>query len=428
MLFENNMPYMITKVLVSLLGTLGMMCSTAQFISNRRKIFVILAVFFLWTALSSAAIIYFGGYLTFSRVFVFTISFPAVFIQHRITSGNSARLVFTRATHILFSLYVTASITLLTGLIHGTMLTDILFRVLAYALVIMMEFLFLRHPFLRLANTASKGWGVLSMVPCALILFAVALAFYPVHYTTSRSSIVLIYILGAVIVVIYFSIFQYLNMQYRFQMQEHNQDMLKLQIQSLKKKTAETAAAEEKARIDRHDARHRLQTIASLVENGEKQAVLDYIDNSISQMNPGETARYCADPVLNATLSSYFEQAAAEKISLEASISVPDSLPVDSAEISIVFANALENAINACKKLPEKSRKIICKCIYKPVLMLEISNPFHGTVNFSSDGLPISEEEGHGIGTRSIMVFCKKYDAFYNFTAKDGWFRLTVAL
>ena len=60
--------------------------------------------------------------------------------------------------------------------------------------------------------------------------------------------------------------------------------------------------------------------------------------------------------------------------------------------------------------------------------MLEISNPCCGTVAFSEDGMPLSKEDEHGIGTRSIMAFCKKYDALCSFTAEDGWFTLKVVL
>ena len=81
-----------------------------------------------------------------------------------------------------------------------------------------------------------------------------------------------------------------------------------------------------------------------------------------------------------------------------------------------------------CCQLPKEQRAIICKCIYKSGLILKISNTCVNDIVFSPDGIPLSKEEEHGIGTRSIMAFCKKYNAFCTFTAKDGWFTLKIVL
>lgn len=202
--------------------------------------------------------------------------------------------------------------------------------------------------------------------------------------------------------------------------------LLEYQVNNLKEKVAEDMAIEEKKKIDRHDARHKLQVLSSLIESGNTSAALDYINHFISFFPLQETKHYCKEPILNATLSSYLGQAATADIVLETYLCIPDSLPVDSAELSCVFANALENAIAYCRKLPKEQRKIICKCIDKPQLMLEISNPCFETIAFSGDGLPITEDEQHGIGTRSIAAFCRKNNAFYTFTQENGWFRLRI--
>lgn len=428
MLFENNLPYLIFKVTLITFCTLGMMCSTTKFKYSFRQLIAIFSLFLFYVLISSAVIMYFWGFIFLARIFVITISLPAIIMIYKLAKVQPAFAVFNHATQILFSLYITGTITLVNTALHGSELTDILLRIAAYLLTILLEFAFIRKPFLQLTALTQKGWGILSLIPCSLILLAAAIASYPTHFTRNPSGPLLIYLLGAVIVIIYFAIFQYLSMQYHFQMTSHNQELLELQVQSLKEKASETAAATEKARIDIHDTRHRLQTIASLVENGETQAVLDYINNSISQFQFQAPVPYCSNPILNATLSSYLERAEAENIVLETYFSIPDTLPVDPAELSIVFANALENAITACRSLPEGQRKINCKCIHKPKLMLEVSNTFAGTVAFSKDGLPISEDEAHGIGTRSIMAFCKKNNAYYNYKAENGWFSLKIVL
>ena len=174
--------------------------------------------------------------------------------------------------------------------------------------------------------------------------------------------------------------------------------------------------------------RHMLATIASLAENENARAVLDYVNTAATPYDVTTTTHYCNDPILDATLSSYLEQAKKLDISLETSLTIPDTLPVDSAELSICFANALLNAIKANEKLPNNERKIIVKCICKPKFMFEILNPYKGNITFEKNNLLNSSETNLKISTRFIMAFCQKHDAFFSFTTDNGWFKLMVAL
>ena len=187
-------------------------------------------------------------------------------------------------------------------------------------------------------------------------------------------------------------------------------------------------AAEDMIRTERHDLRHRLQTAAELVSRGERESALEFLDSAQERLNERKAVRWCRPPVLDAVFSSYFDQAQNQGIPVEARISLPDTLPVDEGELAIVLANALENAIHACQSLPAGARKISCKVIARPSLMIEIANPVAGAVEFDSQGLPAAAGEGHGLGTRSIAAFCQKHGFLYHFAAKGGWFRLRLVL
>lgn len=428
MLFENNIPYVTLKILLIVTGTLAMMCSTTKFKKSAKRIALILGIYLCYVCISSTVIIILFGYDFFLHIFLLTISAPAVYLVFRLAEEQPSKAVFNYTTQILLSLYLSASITLINAAFQGSELTDFLMRLVSYALVIILEYRYLRRPFLRLSAITENGWLILALIPCSLMVLSVVLAVYPKSYTQNPTNVVFIYLLGAVIIIIYFSIFQYLFMQYRFQMTRQNFELLELQVNNLKDRLSENDKTAENTRIERHDARHRFQTIATLVENNDTQAALEYIHASLSQLHDAELTRYCSNPVLNAVLSSYLGDAKQKHICLETHLSIPDSLPVDVTELSIVFANALENAINACCRLPENERKIILKCIYKPSFMLEISNPYVGTILFSEDNLPISTTKGHGIGCRSIAAFCKKYDAFCSFQTENGWFTVKMVM
>lgn len=115
-------------------------------------------------------------------------------------------------------------------------------------------------------------------------------------------------------------------------------------------------------------------------------------------------------------------------IRVEARLAIPEELPVPAAELSTVFANALENMIRAVRDLPAADRRIVCKCVTSPRLMLEFSNPCPEGVKMGPDGIPMAKQDGHGLGTRSIVAFAEKHSAVYVFRMEDGWFKLQLAL
>ena len=168
--------------------------------------------------------------------------------------------------------------------------------------------------------------------------------------------------------------------------------------------------------------------MAALLENDDTEAALRFIGASVENLEKLRPRRFCSNPILDAVFSSYCAQAERDGIRMELSLAIPDQLPVSVEELSTVFANAMENAIHACQKLPREERVIRCKCISSPQLMFKISNPYSGEVRFDESGIPVAEREGHGIGSRSIQAFVRKYGAYHAYQTRDGWFTLTIAL
>ncbi len=129
-----------------------------------------------------------------------------------------------------------------------------------------------------------------------------------------------------------------------------------------------------------------------------------------------------------AVFSAYFAWAKRENMNVETKLNISDRLPGCAAKLSIAFANVPDNTSKACSVRPEEQRRIVCKCVDRPWLMPQVKNPYTEEVHFDSKGLPIDAEKGHGIGTRSIVVFCKKHDAVCDYQVKDEWSQLRISL
>ena len=432
MLFEDHTLYSLTRFLLISFGTFGMVTSTTRFSRHYKRNLLLLLPYMLYAFAASWFFISLLGYIRFLRIFIFIITIPAYILMYFISDEPLPRLIFTRVTQLLFSIYVAGSAALFNALLHGNMLSSLLILLLFYVLVITLEFLLLRKNFMYIANTIQKGWGILSLIPCALTVLTLLVALYPVHYTKSRFGTVLCYLLLAVILVIYVVIFLHLRLLYQRQMSERNIEILKLQVQNIRQENENIEALTKQTKIIQHDTRHMLSVIASFAEKGDAPAILDYIGRITGKDTLPEPAHYCSDPVLDATLSSCFVHAENMGFTLETSLSIPDALPVDSAELAICFANALECAAGLGSvpenQLAAPERKLVIKCIDTPKLMFEVLAPCQDSLAFDRNQFPKTENVSLSLNINSVREFCKRHDAVYSFTAGNGQFVIKVAL
>lgn len=428
MIFDNNTAYQTYRVLAAVFGTLGMVVCVSRLRENSRRNLLILGGYAAYTIVFSVLCVRLLGYTPFLRSCILTLSIPGVIITFLITDGSLSRHIFCCLTQLLLSLYLIVSVTLLNALLGGGAVTSSLLLLFVYLAVILLQVFFLRRVFLTVADTVTGDWWSLALIPCSFFIFAMLLALYPAHYTQNKSFPVLFALSGAVLVIVYYAIFQYLRLRYRYRTEERSRDLLRLQLANVKKQAGDAQRKAEEVQSARRDIRQTLSTVAEFARQGDTGAILAYIKEASAQDAIAAPVRCCEDPILNATLTAYLGRARRAGIAVEQRLSIPETLPVDSAELAICFSNALENAIHACEKLPEGRRRIVIRCIHTPQFMFEIGNSCRGPVTFGRDGLPQSDRPGHGIGTRSIMAFCEKHNAYYSFSAEDGWFKLVIAL
>lgn len=433
MLFEDNTFYIMSRFLLMLCGTFGMAASTTRFSRNYKRSLLLFSGYLLYALVSTYLLVSLWGYEKFLRIFIFTITIPAVLLMYFTSDEPLPRLVFTRITQLLFSVYVAGTATLLNDFLNGNMLSSLLLLLFFYVLAITLEFLFLRRIFMYIADTVREGWGILALIPCALTILEALIALYPKHYTENPTGVLLSFLLFIVILILYSVIFLYLFLLYKRQMSERNLEILELQVQNIRRENEAVEALAKQTKILRHDTRHMLSVIAAFAEKGDLQAVTDYIGRIMEEALPPDTPSFCSDPVLDATLSGYFLRAKREGFLLETSLAIPEALPADSAELAICFTNALECAMRLSGDIPEKERqlpekRLIVRCIGHPRLMFEVSAPCRDNLAFSRNQFPKTENISLNLNLNSIREFCRRYDAVYSLTAENGRFSVQVAL
>ncbi len=178
----------------------------------------------------------------------------------------------------------------------------------------------------------------------------------------------------------------------------------------------------------RHDLRHHNNVIINFLKDEKIKQAMDYIHNIQKNIDDEKVVLYCEHETVNVVFSIYIKKALKNGIKVEMTINVPQNINIDNVELASVYANALENAIEACMRLPEHSlKKIKIYTDYKnKKLRLLIENTSSNNTEFDTNDLPVSQKELGGIGTKSMKYIIAKYDGLLDFTEENSIFTTKI--
>ena len=362
-----------------------------------------------------------------SQIFILTCILPAAMLAFPFVKYRDGRYFFT------FLAVCTVS-TLITGFTHilnfyltpNSNIVMGVTRLLAYPAVEWAAYRRLREPYLDVQRSVTFGWGLLSGIAALFFVVYVVLFSFPTILSKRPDELPGTLLFMAALPLTYVGIFAVLFRQLDASRLREREQLLQSQVAILQQHVDQTARTEELLSIQRHDLRHRFSVLDGLLEQGDVAAAREYIASADETLSETKLRQWCKNSVLNAVFAYYFARAEAEGIRIDAELDFPNKLPVDVAELSTVFANALENAINAVRELPEDRRVIQCKGIHKPQVMFRVSNPYQGEVSFDEQGRPLAKADGHGIGVRSIEAYCEKHGAYCTYEVNDGLFEVYI--
>ena len=307
---------------------------------------------------------------------------------------------------------------------------EILIRLIIGIPLIIILYHYLRPSYLQMLTVMKKGWGNLCLIPglyyAIVFINSIDLSYAPSEY---RKTFLNLFLAVSITAVSYGVIFTLFGKIIREAEMRDEQQVLKIQMQAIERHAAILKENEEKIRIYRHDLRHYIADIKTLIESGNTQDALSILGGLDEQTKNAKVPYYCNNPTVNAILVYYIQKAEHEGITVEADCRLPEELPVEASELAIVLANAIENATYACSRFPEDEKRLIkIKIVSSPQLAVEVANSYTGTVEFDDNGLPISTQTGHGLGTKSISSFVKKYDGVMEYSTDGSLFRLRLLI
>ena len=228
-----------------------------------------------------------------------------------------------------------------------------------------------------------------------------------------------------------------------FSREKNSRIILEKQIGSLQEHIRETERIYSGIRSMKHDMKNTLAVILRLAaeeqgkENGELQAYLAGLSQTMEglelQFNTGNT-------VVDALLNMKYHEAVRRipDIQMDAErLLFSDTFLVQSYDLGIILGNALDNAIEACRKLKEKEPEaeafIRLSSFQKgKMVLMEIANSFDGKVIWKRQSqfpeTDKADREAHGIGLVNIRNAAERYHGGVDWEVHNRVFTLTVML
>lgn len=166
----------------------------------------------------------------------------------------------------------------------------------------------------------------------------------------------------------------------------------------------------------RHDLKSHLESIAAVIRriSGKDKEELDnYIEKMETTVSRLDFAYRTGNPITDMIVHQKKQEAEKHDISFEADFTYPDKQQIDVYDIAIVLNNALENAIEASRKVEGKKYINLRSYMKGNLFFIEVENEFMSEIIFDSEtGLPVSskaDKQLHGLGMENIQRCAKKY-------------------
>lgn len=203
------------------------------------------------------------------------------------------------------------------------------------------------------------------------------------------------------------------------------------QIQVQSEHYKNLAAANHDVRRFKHDFKNISIAIEKLLADGKQEQALDLIRKYSGTMENVSPAFDTGNGIADALLTD--KQKAAS--SCNAKITFQGAIPQDvlsPTDLCVILGNTLDNAIEACQKLPPEMSKTIsvtCQCS-SGFLFVSIENPVAKKVAVTDNHIFTTKDNKtlHGFGLYSLQSVVKKYSGEVKLTATDDLFTVDIDL
>lgn len=203
------------------------------------------------------------------------------------------------------------------------------------------------------------------------------------------------------------------------------QEQAEQQMQAQLKHMDEIILRQNELRAFRHDINNQLTALSGYLDAGDLAGSRQYLAGISDHFKSASPAINTGNNALDAILSAKRALAENHGIRFTSKLRVQENLPIAPEDLCIIFGNALDNAIEACDRLPADAERTIALHLLQDAHTLTciITNtaPSRHSASFVTSK---ADKAQHGFGLNNIREALDKYGVMPEITWEDGRFTL----
>lgn len=173
-------------------------------------------------------------------------------------------------------------------------------------------------------------------------------------------------------------------------------------------------------RKQRHDMNNHLAAIMELAKKSEGTHLQQYIHALLDVSTSAKSGISSENPIIDAMVNSKLYLASQQHTQLHTNILLEDTLEISRVDLTVLLGNLLDNALEACNKIPESDRSIWLFISAKHgTLIIQITNTYYPADLDIRNGRIYTtkgDKETHGIGISNVHQVVEKYHGNATFT------------
>lgn len=302
-------------------------------------------------------------------------------------------------------------------------------KIISYVLTVVCAVLFYKYPVFKFETGRFDSAMITvcnSLSALAFVIYEYMRRFDKVFMQASYKQLpfisVIIFILFVIDIVTYFMMYCVCREKAR---------ALAYEIERQKKQSLQELLALSESKLSelrevRHDVKNQYAYMQSMLEEGKYDELKSYFNELIGTFAlPLFEQVDSGNPDIDSVLNLELAKMRAKDIKANIRVSVPSELPVKKSHLLSLFANVIDNAIDACgRDKPENPLIDVVVNVCGDELVFCVSNPTKLTQEELDRGISTSKEDKsrHGYGMKIIQKIIKKYNGYYRCYIKDGLF------
>lgn len=179
-----------------------------------------------------------------------------------------------------------------------------------------------------------------------------------------------------------------------------------------------------------HDMKNHMQTLEELYNSGSGTEAKHYAQTILEGMDALSGRFKCKNRILTIIVNDKILKCDELGIELNIEVEDIDFNFIESFDMTTIFSNLLDNAIEACTKIPIERRIIVLRVFkFNQFVTISIRNQYNGDLAWDKDALISTKGGKHmGLGLKNVKSAVEKYDGTIQRKSNNEFFEVKILL